>query len=69
MTLGSLVYNHEDGVVRFSGSYKASPDDVVKLDILSDWIGDLQAEYDRVHAITFPIKGRDEPQGKSETEA
>ena len=66
MTLGSLLYQGSQSDVRFSADYKRTPDDVIKLDILSDWIGDLQAEYERVHAITFPVKGRDEPQSESE---
>lgn len=60
MTMGRLVYVNAEGAVRFSEDYRAQPD-IIQLDILKDWIFDLQQEYERVHKIAFP---RDEREGE-----
>jgi hypothetical protein len=48
---GVLLYDthSEEGVVKHLGV----PRDVVGLDILQDWIGDLQKAYDELHKETF----------------
>jgi len=52
MRLGTLHYDmrKEEGVVRLEGL----PPDVVSLDTLQDWIGQLTDEYNRMLEEVFP---------------
>lgn len=52
MKLGTLTYDtrKEEGVVKLD----ELPSDVVSLDILQDWIGDLTKEYNRMLEEVFP---------------
>jgi len=47
---GILIYDGEEG----HALVNAMPPDVVTLDILQDWIADLQQMYDETHSIVFP---------------
>ena len=57
MRLGTLHYDtrKEEGVVRLEGL----PPDVVSLDTLKDWIGQLTDEYNRMLEEVFPKEDRD----------
>ena len=51
--LGLLRYDttREEGEIKMTDPL---PESVVGLDILSDWIGLLEAEYKRIETIVFP---------------
>ena len=48
---GILLY---DGYEQGHALINDMPSDVVTLDILQDWIAEIQAAYDMHHAIVFP---------------
>jgi hypothetical protein len=57
MNLGILEYVESTEEGKVFVDMDALPDDVVGLDILQDWICDLQAIYAARHAEVFKPKG------------
>lgn len=57
MRLGTLHYDtrKEEGVVRLEGL----PPNVVSLDTLKDWVGQLNDEYNRMLEEVFPRENSD----------
>lgn len=58
MKLGELRYSKRtsEGFVRLKEGFLDCEPNVVELDILKDWIGDLQSIYEEWHSIVFPKK-------------
>jgi hypothetical protein len=52
--LGTLAYSVEDGEGVVKIGKNALPRTVIGLDILQDWIGDLETTYREFHAEVFP---------------
>ena len=53
MKLGSLEYrvSSEEGMIKIN--WDKMPDNIVMLDILQDWIGDLEGIYEVKHKEVF----------------
>ena len=61
MKLATMNYSERDGEghVRFNQKYRDMPNDVIKLDILQDWVEALVAAYDETHKEVFPRKRKE----------
>jgi hypothetical protein len=55
MRLASLCYDtrKEEGVIKWGPNVDLTEPDVVMLDILKDWIHDLETAYEALRKITF----------------
>lgn len=52
MKMASLEYRQCEGIVKYSPQFEQC-DDIIQLDILSDWINDLQEKYEAIHEKAF----------------
>jgi hypothetical protein len=61
MKLATLHYseNLAEGYVNLTQEFSAMPDDVVKLDILQDWLADLNKLYNKTHKTVFAPKRKE----------